>query len=104
MKRRILWAGVALVLVAAASTFIFAVPAMPATKASSSLPTAKVVRAPLKLTVYANGEIRAGRVVTLVVPPAGGTLRIVTLVSTGTNVKAGDVVFELDPADQQFAL
>ena len=31
-------------------------------------------------------------------------LRIVKLVPTGTAVKAGDVVIEFDPADQQFAL
>ena len=37
-------------------------------------------------------------------PPAGGTLRLVTLLTTGTSVKAGEVVFEIDPADQEFAL
>ena len=31
-------------------------------------------------------------------------LRAVQLVQTGTSVKAGDVVVEFDPADQQFAL
>jgi hypothetical protein len=31
-------------------------------------------------------------------------LRLVTLVSTGVSVKAGDIVFEIDPADQVFAL
>ena len=54
-----------------------------------------VTRGPLKLTVYATGELRAGRTATLVVPPAGGTLRLVTLVSTGNSVKTGDVVFEI---------
>ena len=49
-------------------------------------------------------DLRAGRTATLVAPPAGGTLRLVKLVPTGTAVKAGDVVFEIDPADQEFAL
>jgi len=104
MKRRQLIFGVAgLVVVAAASTFLFAVPSLPEC-GSNGLPTTRIVRAPLKLTVYANGEVRAGRTATLVVPPAGGTLRLVTLLTTGTPVKAGEVVFEIDPADQVFAL
>ena len=41
---------------------------------------------------------------TLVAPPVGGMLRIVTLVPTGGAVKSGDVVMEFDPADQQYAL
>jgi HlyD family secretion protein len=101
-RRALIWGVVALVVIAAASTFLFAVPALP--DRSTGLPTTSIVRGPLKLTVYATGEIRAGRTATLVVPPAGGTLRLVTLVPTGTNVKAGDIVFEIDPADQVFAL
>ena len=31
-------------------------------------------------------------------------LRLVTLLPTGTRVKSGEVVFEIDPADQEFAL
>ena len=61
-------------------------------------------RARCKLTVYATGELRAGRTMTLVAPPAGGMLRIVKMVPTGTPVKEGDVVIEFDPADQQFTL
>jgi HlyD family secretion protein len=102
-KRRVLlWCAAGLVVVAAASPFLFAVPALP--ERTNELPTTRIGRAPLKLTVYATGEIRAGRTATLVAPPAGGTLRLVTLRPTGTNVKAGDIVFEIDPADQEFAL
>ncbi len=103
MKRRLLlWIAAGAVVAAAASPFLFAVPALP--DRGNELPTTKIARSPLKLTVYANGEVRAGRTATLVAPPAGGTLRLVTLRPTGTNVKAGDVVFEIDPADQEFAL
>jgi len=103
VKRRAwLWSAAGLVIIAAASPFLFAVPSLP--DSGTGLPTTRIVRGPLKLTVYATGEVRAGRTATLVVPQAGGTLRLVTLVPTGTNVKAGDVVFEIDPADQQFAL
>jgi multidrug efflux pump subunit AcrA (membrane-fusion protein) len=69
-----------------------------------AVPTAKVIRGPLKLTVYATGELRAGRTVNLVAPPAGGALRILRLASTGTSVKKDDVVLQFDPSDQQYNL
>ena len=102
MRRPLLWLAAGVVVAAAVSPFLFAVPALP--DRGNQLPTTTIARSPLKLTVYANGEVRAGRTATLVAPPAGGTLRLVTLRPTGTNVKAGDVVFEIDPADQEFAL
>ena len=103
MKRRaLLWGAAGLVTLAVATPFLFAVPSLPDT--GNGLPTTRIVRGPLKLTVYATGEVRAGRTATLVVPQAGGTLRLVKLVPTGSNVKTGDVVFEIDPADQEFAL
>jgi len=69
-----------------------------------AVPTAKVIRGPLKLTVYATGELRAGRTVSLVAPPAGGALRILKLVPTGSVVKKDDVVVQFDPSDQQYNL
>ena len=77
-------------------------PTLPARR--NAVPTARVTKGPLKLTVHATGELRAGRTVTLVTPPVGGMLRIVTLVPTGMPVKTGDTVVEFDPADQQYAL
>jgi len=101
-RRLLLWGLALLVVIAVATPFLFAVPAMP--DRGTGLPSTRVTRGPLKLTVYATGEIRAGRTATLVVPPAGGMLRLVTLLPTGTHVKTGEVVFEIDPADQEFAL
>ena len=102
MSRRVLLPLVAIVIVAAAAAAAVAVPRLPARR--DSVPTARVTKGPLKLTVHATGELRAGRTVTMVTPPVGGMLRIVTLVQTGVPVKAGDVVVEFDPADQQYAL
>lgn len=79
-----------------------AVPRLP--ERSSAIPTARVSKGPLKLTVHASGSLRAGRTITLVTPPVGGMLRIVRMVPTGGMVKAGDVVMEFDPADQIYAL
>jgi multidrug efflux pump subunit AcrA (membrane-fusion protein) len=100
--RGFVWAGGAVAVAAIAATLGLARPALPT--ARSEVPTAKVVHGPLKLTVYAAGELRAGRTVNLTAPPAGGQLRIVKLLATGTPVKAGDVALEFDPADQQYSL
>jgi HlyD family secretion protein len=100
--RRALWGGAIVAVLAIGATFALAVPALPDRK--PDIPSTRVVRSPLKLTVYATGELRAGRTATLVAPPAGGTLRIVKLVPTGASVKAGEVVFEIDPSDQEFTL
>ena len=102
MRRRFLLSAVAVAVLAAAAAAAVALPTLPARR--NTVPTARVVRGPLKLTVHADGELRAGRTVTLVTPPVGGMLRIVTLVQTGMSVKAGEPVVEFDPADQQYAL
>jgi len=102
MKRRIIAASVLLAAAGIAATFVKAGPVLPERR--SAVPTAKVVRGPLKLTVYATGDLRAGRTVNLMAPSVGGQIRIVKLLTTGTPVKNGDVVMEFDPSDQQFAL
>jgi HlyD family secretion protein len=102
MRRRLLLAAIVVVILAAIGAVAVAVPRLPAR--GSTVPTARVAKSPLKLTVHALGDLRAGRTVTMVAPPVGGMLRIVTLVQTGTTVKAGAPVVEFDPADQQYAL
>ncbi len=68
------------------------------------VPTARVTRGPLELSVHATGELRASKSAMLIAPSVGGTLRILKLVETGTAVKAGDVIVELDPTEQFYAL
>ena len=102
MKRRIVLPMIAVVVVGAAAAAAVAVPTLPARR--NAVPTARVTKGPLKLTVHAMGDLRAGRTVTLVTPPVGGMLRIVTLLPTGTSVKSGEPIVEFDPADQQYAL
>jgi len=103
LKRRVLLILVVVAVVGAGAAMTIAVPKLPATGAT--IPTARVAKTPLKLTVHAVGDLRAGRTVTLIAPPVGGgTLRIIKLVQTGVPVKANDVVMEFDPADQQYAV
>lgn len=102
MTRRLLLPAIAVAVVVAAGAAALAVPRLPARR--TGVPTARVTKGPLKLTVHAVGDLRAGRTVTIVAPPVGGMLRIVSLVQTGMTVKAGAPVVEFDPADQQYAL
>ncbi|HET7216617.1 MAG TPA: HlyD family efflux transporter periplasmic adaptor subunit [Vicinamibacterales bacterium] len=102
MRRRIITAVVILAIAAAGAAIVFAVPRLP--DRGAAIPTAKVVKGPLSLTVHATGDLRAGRTMTLTAPPVGGMLRVVQMVTTGAAVKKGDAVVEFDPADQQFAL
>jgi HlyD family secretion protein len=68
------------------------------------VPTARVARGAIALDVNVTGELRAARSMMLPAPSVGGTLRIVRMVPTGTAVKTGDVIIELDPSEQQYAL
>jgi HlyD family secretion protein len=102
-RRRL--AGVIVIVAIAALAATFATGASPVLPDRRSVvPTAKAVRGPLKLTVYATGELRAGRTVNLMAPPAGGMLRIVKLLQTGTAVKKDEEVIEFDAADQVYAV
>jgi HlyD family secretion protein len=54
--------------------------------------------------VDTTGELRTPHSVMLVAPQVNGTLQIVYLAPTGAHVKAGDVVVEFDPSEQQYNL
>jgi multidrug resistance efflux pump len=68
------------------------------------VPTTRVTRGSLELSVHANGELRASKSAMLIAPSVGGTLRILRLLDAGVSVKAGDVIAEFDPTEQQYAL
>jgi HlyD family secretion protein len=71
---------------------------------SKVVPTTRVQKGTLQLDVDAWGELRTSHSLMLVAPPVNGTLQIVHLVPTGARVKAGDVVVEFDPSEQQYNL
>ena len=68
------------------------------------VPTTRVQRGRVQVTVYPVGELRGTRSTQLAVPPMGGQLQIVKLADTGDAVKAGDVVVEFDASEQEFNL
>jgi HlyD family secretion protein len=102
MKRRIIWVALLLLVGAVGAAVAMGMPRLP--ERSNGVPTARVTKGALELNVHATGELRAGRTVTMITPPVGGMLRIVSMVPTGVAVKAGDAVMEFDPADQQYTL
>jgi HlyD family secretion protein len=102
MKRRAIWALVFVAVVGIGAAIATALPDMP--ERGKAVPTARVTRGSLSLTVHGSGDLRAGRTTTLVAPAVGGMLRVVRMLQTGTSVKSGDIIVEFDPTDQQFAV
>ena len=102
MKRRYIGPAIGVAVLAVGAAIVFAMPRLP--ERGDTVPTATVTKGPLKVTIHANGELRAGRTMTLVTPPVGGMLRIVSMKTTGMPVKNGEIVMEFDPADQEYAL
>jgi multidrug resistance efflux pump len=106
MTRRRTIAGIAVfvVLVAAAAGFFGRTRTGVAADASA-VPTARVVRGPLDLSIHTTGNLRASKSMLIQAPSvAGGTLRLVTMADSGTAVHTGDVIMEFDPSEQQYAL
>ena len=68
------------------------------------IPTARVQRGRVDVTVYTIGELRAGRAAQSIAPPIGGNLTIVKLAPSGEPIKENEVIVEFDPAEQAFAL
>ena len=100
--RRLIAPAIGIAVVALGAAIVFAIPKLP--DRGNTVPTAVVTKGPLKVTVHANGELRAGRTMTLVTPPVGGTLRIVQMKTTGMPVKKDEIVMEFDPSDQIYQL
>jgi HlyD family secretion protein len=72
--------------------------------ADRPIPTARVQRGRVETRIHAIGDLRAVRAMQIAVPPMGGPLTIIGLAGSGSPLKAGDLVVEFDPTDQEFAL
>jgi multidrug efflux pump subunit AcrA (membrane-fusion protein) len=59
--------------------------------ADTTVPTERVARGALSLDVHLDGELRAAKSVSIAAPSVGGTLRILSMLETGTEVSEGDV-------------
>ena len=72
--------------------------------AAKTVPTVRVKKGTLQLDIRTPGELRTPHSSMLVAPSISGALQIVSLKPTGTSVKAGDVVVEFDPSEQEYNL
>jgi multidrug resistance efflux pump len=72
--------------------------------AAKAIPTVRVQKGVLELDVNTVAELHTPHSSMLVAPSVNGTLQIVHLLKTGASVKAGDVVVEFDPSEQEFNL
>jgi multidrug resistance efflux pump len=70
--------------------------------AEAPIPTARVERGDLEIDVFTFGELRAPHSASMIAPPVNGTLQIVSMLSTGASVKAGDTVVQFDPSEQEY--
>lgn len=66
------------------------------------IPTVRVERGDVEIDVFTSGELRAPHSISLIAPAVNGTLQIVSMLSTGTTVKPGDVVVQFDPSEQEY--
>ncbi len=100
MKKRPLLVGLALAVAAGA-----AVSTLPLWRhGRADLPTVRVARGNLDLSVHTTGELRSGKSAMVTAPPVTGTLQIVRLAVSGSQLKANDIVVEFDPSEQEFNL
>jgi HlyD family secretion protein len=110
MKKRIIAALVTISALGVAGVFgwgaLRASKAVVATSDSASeIPTTRVKRGRVTITVSARGELQGGNSEMLVAPMAGvDTMAITSLRDPGELVKAGDVVVEFDTTQQEFNL
>src|SRR5690242_17990109 len=101
-KRLFRWAALAGAVLLLGFGIAFAVQQLrPAAKV---IPTTRVQKGTLELDINTPGELRTPHSAMLVTPSVNGTLQIVHLAKTGTQVKAGEVVVEFDPSEQQYNL
>ncbi len=70
-----------------------------------AIPTAKVQRGDLTLTITARGDLRGQNPESMVAPMTGGVeMHIISLRKTGDLVKSGDIVVQFDPTEQEYKL
>ncbi len=106
MRKRLLVSAAVLAVVAAiAWGAIRIVARVTASSSAAELPTTRVKRGRVTITVAARGELQGGNSEMLTAPQMGGnTVAITYLREPGELVEAGDVVVELDTTQQEYNL
>lgn len=105
--RRSIWIGVAVVILATlvfVGTRLFRSTMSVMAEGTPVVPTTRVERGVLDIKVQVAGELRSSTQQTVMAPPTGGALRVLSVVDSGDEVSAGDLILAFDPADQRYAL
>ncbi len=100
-RRRLGWSVAGAVGIALAMAAFAAVPTQGVQTDGSVIPTARVAEGDVPVVVYATGEIRPSRAQSLVAPAVGSPMQILSIATTGTPVKTGDVIVEFDQTEQE---
>ena len=104
-KRLLVLAAVLAVLAALAWGALRIVARATASTSGVELPSTRVKRGRVTITVAARGELQGGNSEMLTVPQVGGSAVAITyLREPGESVKAGDVVVEFDTTQQEYNL
>jgi hypothetical protein len=104
MKKAILIAGVVIVVVAALAWGGMRVIQLTAPEDRNEIPTTRVRKGKVTISVSARGELQGGNSEVLTAPMVGGDLPITSLREPGELVKPGDVVVEFDTTAQEYNL
>ena len=104
MKLRLLLFAVLLAVLGAIAWGAMRLVKATATTAGPELPTTKVRRSRVNISVAARGDLQGGNTEMLVVPPVGGDAVITFLRQPGEHVEAGDTVVEFDTTQNEYTL
>src|SRR5882724_2810155 len=102
-KTKRLWFALAAMAVFLAGG-VAVVMARPFTANQKLIPSIHALRGDLEIVVVTQGELRTPHSMAMVAPQVNGTLQIVSMLSTGAHVKAGDIIAEFDPSEQEYNL
>ncbi|HEV8417084.1 MAG TPA: HlyD family efflux transporter periplasmic adaptor subunit [Bryobacteraceae bacterium] len=104
MKKAILISGLVIVVVAALAWGGMRVIQLTAPEDRNEIPTTRVRKGKVTISVSARGELQGGNSEVLTAPMVGGDLPITSLREPGELVKPGDVVVEFDTTAQEYNL
>ncbi len=104
-RKRWILIGIAIVLMAAAAVPVFRIYRTLRDSQTAAVPTARVQRGNLTLTITARGDLRGQNPEMLIAPMTGGAeLHITYLSKPGTLVKQGDTIVQFDTTEQEYKL
>jgi len=104
MKKRLLISTLVIAILAALAWGGMRVIQLTAPEDRNEIPTTRVRKGKVTITVSARGELQGGNSEVLTAPMVGGDLPITSLREPGEMVKPGDVVVEFDTTAQEYNL